>query len=88
MFFAVNAVAMAGLFAWAISSTCGYVRSRPWDGLLLALAPAVALAAFVNWDMLPVALTAASLAAWSRRRLDGPGSCWGSPPPPSSIRSC
>ena len=68
MFFAVNAVAMAGLFAWAISSTCRYVRLRPWDGLLLALAPVVALAAFVNWDMLSVALTAASLAAWSRRR--------------------
>lgn len=69
MFLAVNVVAMAALFAWAVASVCGHVRSRPWDGLLLALAPAVALAAFVNWDLLAVSLTAASLTAWSRRHL-------------------
>ena len=34
---------------------------------MVALAPVVALAGFVNWDLLAIALTAASLAAWSRR---------------------
>jgi uncharacterized membrane protein len=34
---------------------------------MVALAPVVALAGFVNWDLLAIALTSASLAAWSRR---------------------
>ncbi|MFC7217141.1 glycosyltransferase family 87 protein [Streptomyces polyrhachis] len=41
---------------------------RPWDGLLLALAPAFALTATINWDLLAVALTAASMLMWSRSR--------------------
>ncbi|MET8503759.1 glycosyltransferase 87 family protein [Streptomyces sp. NPDC004787] len=43
-------------------------RRRPWDGLLVALAPAVALTATINWDLLAVALTAAALLMWSRSR--------------------
>ena len=68
MFFAVSVAGMSALFAWTIASTVRTVAHRPWDGLLVALAPVVALAAFVNWDMLAVALTAAALAAWSARR--------------------
>ncbi|WP_419996532.1 glycosyltransferase family 87 protein [Streptomyces boninensis] len=41
---------------------------RPWDGLLVALAPALALTATINWDLLAVALTAAAMLAWSRSR--------------------
>ncbi|NGO08816.1 DUF2029 domain-containing protein [Streptomyces sp. HC44] len=43
-------------------------RRRPWDGLLVALAPAVALTATINWDLLAVALTAAAMLMWSRSR--------------------
>ncbi|MES9809471.1 glycosyltransferase family 87 protein [Streptomyces cinereoruber] len=43
-------------------------RRRPWDGLLVALAPAVALTATVNWDLLAVALTAAAVLMWARSR--------------------
>ncbi|MFC4495567.1 glycosyltransferase family 87 protein [Streptomyces ovatisporus] len=43
-------------------------RSRPWDGLLVALAPALALTATVNWDLLAVALTAAATLMWARSR--------------------
>ncbi|MGW2701343.1 glycosyltransferase family 87 protein [Streptomyces sp. NPDC001340] len=43
-------------------------RRRPWDGLLVALAPAFALTATINWDLLAVALTAAAMLMWSRRR--------------------
>ncbi|MBA0052831.1 DUF2029 domain-containing protein [Streptomyces sp. AJS327] len=43
-------------------------RRRPWDALLLALAPALALTATINWDLLAVALTAAALLMWSRSR--------------------
>ena len=67
-FFAVNVVGFSALLAWTIASTCRTVRRRPWDGLMVALAPVVALAGFVNWDLIAVALTAAALAAWSHRR--------------------
>jgi uncharacterized membrane protein len=43
-------------------------RNRPWDGLFVALAPALALTATVNWDLLAVALTAAAMLMWSRSR--------------------
>jgi uncharacterized membrane protein len=43
-------------------------RSRPWDALLLALAPAFALTATINWDLFAVALTAAAMLMWSRSR--------------------
>ncbi|MEW2129222.1 glycosyltransferase 87 family protein [Streptomyces sp. NPDC005435] len=43
-------------------------RRRPWDGLLVALAPAFALTATINWDLLAVALTAAAMFMWSRSR--------------------
>ncbi|WP_257573498.1 glycosyltransferase family 87 protein [Streptomyces sp. JJ66] len=43
-------------------------RRRPWDALLVALAPAFALTATINWDLLVVALTAAAMLAWSRGR--------------------
>jgi uncharacterized membrane protein len=43
-------------------------RRRPWDGLLVALAPAVALTATINWDLLAVALLAAAMLMWSRSR--------------------
>ncbi|TLS39526.1 DUF2029 domain-containing protein [Streptomyces montanus] len=43
-------------------------RRRPWDALLVALAPAFALTATINWDLLAVALTAAAMLMWSRGR--------------------
>ncbi|WP_327703907.1 glycosyltransferase 87 family protein [Streptomyces decoyicus] len=43
-------------------------RRRPWDGLLVALAPAAALTATINWDLLAIALTAAGMLMWSRSR--------------------
>lgn len=48
-------------------------RGRPWDALLVALAPALALTATINWDLLAVALTAAALLMWSRGRALGAG---------------
>jgi uncharacterized membrane protein len=53
--------------------TARTVRRRPWDAAFVALAPALALNAVINWDMLAVALTAGSMLAWSRRRLTWAG---------------
>ncbi|KMS81272.1 membrane protein [Streptomyces leeuwenhoekii] len=51
----------------AVCVTRTHVR-RPWDGLLVALAPAFALTATINWDLLAVALTAAAMLMWARSR--------------------
>ncbi len=48
-------------------------RRRPWDGLLAALAPALALTATINWDLLAVALTAVGMLLWARGRPVGAG---------------
>jgi len=43
-------------------------RKRRWTGLLVALAPALILGAFINWDLIAMALSMAALAAWAARR--------------------
>ncbi|MFJ1582184.1 glycosyltransferase family 87 protein [Streptomyces sp. NPDC088197] len=43
-------------------------RRRPWDGLLIALSPALALTATINWDLFAVALTAVGMLLWARSR--------------------
>ncbi|MET9731791.1 glycosyltransferase 87 family protein [Streptomyces sp. NPDC006458] len=64
----VNAgMLMACTAVIAVCVTRTHAR-RPWDGLLVALAPAFALTATINWDLLAVALTAAAMLMWSRGR--------------------
>ncbi|RKN36030.1 glycosyltransferase family 87 protein [Streptomyces hoynatensis] len=41
-------------------------RHRPWDALPVALAPALALNATINWDLLAVAMVCGGLLMWSR----------------------
>ncbi|NEY30739.1 DUF2029 domain-containing protein [Streptomyces sp. PRKS01-65] len=55
----------AAVIAVCVTRTHG---RRPWDGLLVALAPAFALTATINWDLLAVALTAAAMLMWARSR--------------------
>ncbi len=65
---AVNAVgfALVGLLTtWLLA---GVHRRRPWDAAGWALAPAVALTALINWDLLAVATVAGAAWAWARGR--------------------
>ena len=39
-----------------------------WQALMVALSPALILNAFVNWDLIAMALTALGIAAWAARR--------------------
>jgi hypothetical protein len=41
---------------------------RRWAALMVALSPALILNAFVNWDLIAMALTALGIAAWAARR--------------------
>lgn len=64
----VNAGMLMACAAVIAVCTVRTQRRRPWDGLLIALAPAFALTATINWDLLAVALLAAALWMWSRER--------------------
>jgi uncharacterized membrane protein len=64
-FFDVNAFLLAAcaiVGAWFVAMTH---RRRPWDALMVA--PGLILTAYINWDLLAVALGAGALWAWSRR---------------------
>jgi uncharacterized membrane protein len=67
LFYDLTALAL-GLFG--LLSVWAVIRMRPhrpWDGAMVALAPAIFLTATVNWDLLAVGLTTLALYAWSKR---------------------
>ena len=43
-------------------------RGEPLDGLLVALAPVLALTGIINWDLIAVALSSLAILAWTRER--------------------
>ncbi|MET8142708.1 glycosyltransferase 87 family protein [Sphaerisporangium sp. NPDC005288] len=43
------------------------LQRRPWDAAWYALAPALILTAFINWDLMCGALSLGAFLAWSRR---------------------
>ncbi len=69
-FFDVTVVLLT-LFAIAGTLATAYLagRSRRWTGLLVALAPGLILASFINWDLIAMGLVALGMAAWAGRRL-------------------
>jgi uncharacterized membrane protein len=68
MYWMVNAGLLMICAAVIAVCTARVHRRRPWDALLVALAPAFVLTATINWDLLAVALTAAAMLMWSRAR--------------------
>ena len=67
-YFTIGAIALGLLYLWAVSSTAKIARRRIWDTAIMCLAPLLIVHAFTNWDLLPIALTAAAMLAWARRR--------------------
>src|SRR6266699_32641 len=69
-FFDVTVILLA-LFALAGTLATAYLagRSRRWTALGVALAPGLILAAFINWDLIAMALVALAMAAWAARRM-------------------
>ncbi|MBV9207292.1 MAG: DUF2029 domain-containing protein, partial [Actinobacteria bacterium] len=60
----LSVCAVAGVLATARAAGPG------WRGqaLMVALSPALILSAFINWDLIALALTALGIAAWAARR--------------------
>jgi len=68
-FFDLTALLLAAsalVTGWALARLH---RRRPWDAAMLALAPAMVVTAYVNWDLFAVALATTALLAWARKRL-------------------
>nr|WP_254552731.1 glycosyltransferase 87 family protein [Kitasatospora sp. MMS16-BH015] len=72
-FWLVNAGLLLVCAAVVVAALARTHRRRPWDALLFALAPCLALDSTVNWDLLAVALTAVAMAYWSSSRPAGAG---------------
>jgi uncharacterized membrane protein len=68
-FFDVTVVVLA-LFAVMATLATAYCAGRPWrwTALGVALAPALILNSFVNWDLIAAGLVALGMAAWAGRR--------------------
>ncbi len=68
-FYDVTVALLSALFVAGVLATAYCAgRSRRWTGLAVALSPALILAAFINWDLIAMALTMLALAAWAARR--------------------
>jgi len=67
-FYDVTALIL-GLFAVVAVLATAYAAGRRSTraGLMVALSPGLLLAAYINWDLLAVALSALAVAAWARR---------------------
>lgn len=68
IFLLVNAVGFGALALLSVWLIAGVHPRRPWDAAAFALSPALLLTGLINWDLIPVALVAAALWAWSRDR--------------------
>jgi Glycosyltransferase family 87 len=63
-------VVLLAVFAVAGTLATAYLAgpSRRWTALLVALAPGLILASFINWDLIAMGLVAVGMAAWAARR--------------------
>jgi uncharacterized membrane protein len=67
-FFYLNALVLGGCALVSVWAIARMRRRRPFDAAMMAAAPIVIFTGFVNWDLLPIALSTLGIYAWSRRR--------------------
>ena len=67
-FFDLNVLGLLVFLLVAVIATALTVRHRPWDAAMVALAPTMILGATINWDLIPIALTALAMLAWARNK--------------------
>ena len=73
----VNVVVLGVLLLVTVWAQVRSVPHRPWDAMMVAASPCVAATALVNWDLLPVALTALGVMFWARKQPVAAGVLWG-----------
>jgi uncharacterized membrane protein len=67
-YFTMTAVLLAPFALLAAWFLVGVHRRRPWDAMLFAASPTLALAGLVNWDLLAVCALTGAMWAWARGR--------------------
>jgi len=67
-FFDVSTLLLAVAVVVTALCTARTAGPRPWDGAIVAAAPAVILFLGTNWDMAAVAFASAGILAWARKR--------------------
>ena len=76
-FFDINILGLLPFLLIAVIATALTVRHRPWDAAMVALAPTMILGATINWDLIPIALTALAMLAWARNKPGWAGAALG-----------
>jgi uncharacterized membrane protein len=73
-FFDVTVIMLAICGVVGVLAT-GYAagQGNRWQALMVALSPALILSAFINWDLIAMALGMLGIAAWSARRVGWAG---------------
>ncbi|MBO0909426.1 glycosyltransferase family 87 protein [Arthrobacter sunyaminii] len=67
-YFDVNAVLAVLAWIGTVIATMRMANRRPWDAAMVALAPAMILSVFINWDVWAVLLAALGMLAFARSR--------------------
>lgn len=67
-FFDVNVILLTPFLLITVIASALAVRKRAWDAAMIALAPCMILGATINWDLIPIALTALAFLAWVREK--------------------
>ncbi|MFF1829895.1 glycosyltransferase family 87 protein [Paenarthrobacter sp. NPDC058040] len=76
-YFDVNATLIVAVWIVTVLLTARINKRRPWDAAMVALAPGIILAGFINWDMWAVVLLALGMYFFSRNKLVWAGICIG-----------
>ncbi|MFJ5957389.1 glycosyltransferase family 87 protein [Paenarthrobacter sp. NPDC092416] len=76
-YFDVNATLIVAVWIVTVLLTARMSKRRPWDAAMVAVAPGIILAGFINWDMWAVALLALGMYFFSRDKLILAGVCIG-----------
>jgi len=77
VFFDVNVVVLFCFLAVGVVAQVRTTQGRPWDAMMVAASPLLIATGLINWDLMPVALTALGCMFWARRRPGWAGVLWG-----------
>ncbi len=67
LFYELTAIELLVCAVALVAAVSKLAGRRPWDAAMVALSPALLLAATINWDLVAVALAALAMLAWARR---------------------
>lgn len=68
VYFDLNAVFATAAWIVTVIATMRMANRRPWDAAMVAVAPAMILSIFINWDIWAVMLAALAMLAFARNK--------------------